>query len=118
MELLQGHIVRLAKRGRQLLRLVRLDILECDASKGQAAQEPHQTLGRRTLLLPFLVLYKLLERVRDCRRGVITCADFLQSVAAMRLIGGTEDPQISCSHRDVAFQVRLDDGEGRRTEQV
>ena len=76
-EFLERRLVRLAERCRKLGGLVLLGDLERLAGELQAAQEPHQTLGRRPLLLALFVLHELLERARQCGGRVVACADFL-----------------------------------------
>jgi len=73
---LQGDAVGLGERRYELLRRIRLGVLERNAGKGQAAKEPDETLRRLPLLLAHLVFHQLFEGVGQRRRLVVSRADF------------------------------------------
>ena len=77
-ELLERGFVRLCEGGRELLGRIRLRGLEGFAGEGEAAQEPHQTLGSRTLLLALLAHNEELEGGALLGVGLIPGANFLQ----------------------------------------
>ena len=76
--LLERVLVALGEGGRELLRLVALRVLKGLAGEGEAAEEPHQALGRNALLLSLLVLDELFKRCRLGWSSIVSGFDFLQ----------------------------------------
>lgn len=84
MVLLERVLVALGEGGRELLRLVALRVLEGLAGEGEAAEEPHQALGRDALLLALLVLDELLEGAGLSWVCVVAGAHFLREKSRKR----------------------------------
>ncbi len=78
MEGFEGDVVRLAECSWELIRRVRLGVLERLASEGLAAKEPEEALRRDPLFLALLVFDQLFERVGQRRRLFVSRADFLR----------------------------------------
>lgn len=69
-------IVGGGKRVREFL-FIALVLLQALASKGEAANQPHQALSRSSFLLALFVLYQLFEGAGESGCGIISIADFL-----------------------------------------
>ena len=77
-ELLESRFVCFCESRRELLGRIRLRCLEGFAGEGEAAQEPHQTLGGRALLLALLAHNEELEGGALLGVGLIPGANFLR----------------------------------------
>ena len=127
MMLSQRLIVGGNKRVGELLFFVTLAFLQGLASKGEAAEHPHQALGGGTLLLALFVLHQPFECFGDVGCGVVSRSDFLlREIGRSRLSGRSWDIIIGSdlghahthTHLDVPLDVSLNGREGGGTQEI